>query len=278
MLYPFPIPNAVPLRRVFHMPLRRQQSSSKSWLQRHVNDKYVKQAVQQDLRSRGAFKLLQIQGMERMITPNAIVVDLGSAPGGWSIAARRIMDAGTKPSSALPEKDEAGAARTEPKVDAGGGHHSGTIVAVDILPMEAITGVTFLQGDFTSADVQDKIRAVVNQAATSTCRSSSGNRRPLVLLSDMLHNTTGQGDLDHLRSMDLLRSVLDFVPALLSAAPSSGTSRPVTLLAKYYRGRDEKEVVDEFRDVFAVVKLIKPEASRKGSREMYVYSSQYRGK
>lgn len=206
-------------------------SNSKTWLARHVADKFVKAAAQQDLRSRSAFKLLQINDKYKLLKANAVVVDLGSSPGGWSVAASRVLSA-----------------------------EKGRILAVDLLPMEQVPGVQFIQGDFTSPAVQDKITAFV-----------SANQRPVVLLSDMLHNTTGHGDLDHLRSMDLLHSVLDFVPVLVSAAGLSS----ITVLAKYYQGRDEKELLDEFRGRFSIVKAIKPEASRKESREMYLYSSQW---
>lgn len=222
--------------------MTRQLSNSRAWLARHIGDKYVRAAQQQDLRSRSAFKLLQIDDKYKLLKGNAVVVDLGSSPGGWSVAASRVMSEQHK------ETDN------EPR-----------ILAVDLLPMEPVTGVHFVQGDFTATSVQEKIRSFVGKRV--------GARSKVLVLSDMLQNTTGNGDLDHLRSMDLMQTLLDFVPDLVSSASLSS----LTLLAKYYQGRDEKEMQADYRRCFSVVKVVKPEASRKESREMYLYSTQWIG-
>jgi len=211
--------------------LRRGLSSSKQWLSRHVKDKYVRSATEQDLRSRGAFKLLQLNEKHRFLKPSSCVVDLGAAPGGWSVAMTRQ-----------------GLARR--------------VVAVDLLTMDPIDGVEFIQGDFTDPGVQSK---VIDAAAGHID----------VICSDMLANTTGHRETDHFRSMELLEAIFLFARGLSQGLgqgqPTS--SKRATVLAKYYRGADEAAFISELREEGYVVRTLKPDASRKESREMFLLAS-----
>jgi len=203
--------------------LRRSlSSSSKQWLSRHVKDKYVISAADQGLRSRSSFKLLQLNEKHRFLKPSSCVVDLGAAPGGWSVAMTRQ-----------------GLARR--------------VVAVDLLAMDPIDDrVKFIQGDFTDPDVQ---RKVIDAAAGHID----------VICSDMLANTTGHRETDHFRSMELLEAIFfDF---------ARGLSKRATVLAKYYRGADEAAFIAELRKEGYEVRTLKPDASRKESREMFLLAS-----
>jgi len=203
-------------------------SSSGAWMRRHVNDKYVKAASEQDLRSRSAFKLIEMNNRYKFINASSRVVDLGSAPGGWSLA--------------LSEKVVRQSA-------------GGRIVAVDLLSMAAIEGVDFIQGDFTETAVQQRVRDLI----------------PLidVVISDALMNTTGHRDTDHLRSVELVESALEFALGSMATSPHSKAVLP-TLLAKYYRGSEEAQLLKRLRMAgYNDVRTIKPDASRKESREIY---------
>lgn len=200
--------------------------TSKSWLNRHVNDHYVQQAKKQDLRARSAFKLQEIQDKHQFIKPNSIIVDLGAAPGGWSVVASKVID-GTK-----------------------GGH----IIALDLLPMEPVPNTTIIQGDFTSELVKDQLRQLL------------GGKKANVVLSDMLHNTTGQHDRDHFKSIDLAMQALDFSKDQLDVKGN--------FLCKYLRGSDENELIEYAKELFQVVKTVKPSSSRSESREVFLLGLQ----
>ena len=173
--------------------------SSKEWLHRHQRDPYVKLAEKGDLRSRSAFKLIELQDRFRFINPTSFVVDLGSSPGGWSLAAAKLLGP------------------------------TGLLVSVDLLAMEpvrvggsggAAVDAHFYQGDFTSSATQEH----VVQTGLSRRRASAD-----VVLSDMLQNTSGRHDLDHFRSMDLCHEALAFCDKLLRPGG--------TFVAKYLRGQ-----------------------------------------
>ena len=205
-------------------------SSSGAWMRRHVNDKYVKAASEQDLRSRSAFKLIEMNNRYKFINASSRVVDLGSAPGGWSLA--------------LSEKVV--------KQSAGG-----RIVAVDLLSMAAIDGVGFIQGDFTEPEVQRRVRDLIPFID--------------VVISDALMNTTGHRDTDHLRSVELVESALEFAIGSMAHSPHPHSKAVLpTLLAKYYRGSEETQLLKRIRMAgYKDVRTIKPDASRKESREIY---------
>jgi 23S rRNA (uridine2552-2'-O)-methyltransferase len=223
MMYSSALPRAS--RRFKHLNFLHiiyQESSSKAWMKRHVNDAYVKQAADQSLRSRAYFKLIEIQDRYKFINKHSSIIDLGASPGGWSLAASGLVD----PTSA-----------------------SAGILAVDLLPMDPIPKVKFIQGDFTCDDIQNQI--------ISEC---SG--KPTVILSDMLGNSTGQHQVDHYRSIELAMKAYDFSERILSGKGS--------FLCKYLRGSDEKLFVDKVRSRFAKVDIVKPKASRSESSEVYL--------
>lgn len=199
-------------------------SKSKAWMNRHVNDLFVKNSKKEGLRSRSAYKLIEVQKKHRFIKPHSIVVDLGAAPGGWSVSASKYISR------------EAG----------------GRVVGVDLLKYASVENCEHIQGDFTDERTLRKLKAALDGRAVD------------VILSDMLHNTTGHRQTDHFRSLDLCYSALDFAESTLGKGGS--------IFIKFLRGQDDQELVSavqelEFRDG---VRLIKPAASRKESAECYL--------
>mgnify|MGYP003306840961 FL=1 len=200
--------------------------SSKKWLEERARDKYVKKSKQAGFRSRASFKLLEIQEKDRFIKPGMTVVDLGSAPGGWSQAAKILV--GDK----------------------------GSVLATDILPMAPISGVKFIQGDFTEDAVfEDLIEKV------------GGDSVDLVI-SDMAPNITGIRAIDQPGSMHLAELALDFARSILREG--------AYFLVKVFEG----EGIGEFKQIlaseFEKVKVRKPKASRSRSREVYLLAEKYR--
>ena len=200
--------------------------SSKKWLEERARDKYVKKSKQAGFRSRASFKLLEIQEKDRFIQPGMIVVDLGSAPGGWSQAAKILV--GDK----------------------------GSVLATDILPMAPISGVKFIQGDFTEDAVfEDLIERV-------------GGEYVDLVISDMAPNITGIRAIDQPGSMHLAELALDFARSILREG--------AYFLVKVFEG----EGIGEFKQVlaseFEKVKVRKPKASRSRSREIYLLAEKYR--
>ena len=200
--------------------------SSKKWLEERARDKYVKKSKQAGFRSRASFKLLEIQEKDRFIKPGMIVVDLGSAPGGWSQAAKILV--GDK----------------------------GSVLATDILPMAPISGVKFIQGDFTEDAVfEDLIERVGGESVD-------------LVISDMAPNITGIRAIDQPGSMHLAELALDFARSILREG--------AYFLVKVFEG----EGIGEFKQVlgseFEKVKVRKPKASRSRSREVYFLAEKYR--
>lgn len=182
--------------------------SSKAWMQRHKSDQYVKQAVDKDLRSRSAFKLIELQEKYKIIRPDSFVIDLGSSPGGWSVATagflrfpkvvkRVVSELDSQPQAATDDKSaiiSTGVA-TAPST-------YGLLCSVDLLVMDSVQGDShFIQGDFRTAEVQDKMRLLGN---------SRGRKQADCVLSDMLQNVSGQHDVDHFRSIELCQTALEF--------------------------------------------------------------------
>lgn len=203
---------------------------SSSWMRRHVNDPYVKKSQQEGLRARSAFKLLEIQQKYKFIRPSSKVLDVGAAPGGWSVVVSQIF---SKQASSNAEKVK------------------GRLVCVDLLPIEPIPDAVIIQGDFDSLSTQKTIEQALGEGEKFD-----------VILSDMLHNATGQRELDHFKSLDLCQSVLSFSHRFLAPGGS--------LLCKYYQGQDEKEWLGQLREYFGEVKNVKPKSSRSESKEVYV--------
>ena len=212
---------------------------SKGWLDRHVNDAFVKQAKEQDLRSRAYFKLDEVQAKHKIIRPGAFIVDLGCAPGGWSLAAARILfsnrNAGSSSSSSSGH---------------GTNSNKGLIIGIDLLDMQPIDNVTFIRGDFLKPEVQANIIRL------------SGGRKADLILSDMLQNTSGHHATDHFRSIDLCLTALDFSTGTLDTNGS--------MLCKYLQGSEERDMVRQFAEVFGDVRVVKPRASRRESSEAFL--------
>jgi 23S rRNA (uridine2552-2'-O)-methyltransferase len=199
--------------------------SSKLWLERQLNDPYVARAKREGFRSRAAYKLIEIDDKARLLKKGARVIDLGAAPGGWSqVAARRV-----------------GA--------------QGQVVAIDVLPMDAVAGVDFAQLDFLSADAPKKLQALLGGPAD-------------VVLSDMAANATGHAKTDHLKIMGLVEAAADFAREVL--APGG------TFLAKVLQGGTEAALLTALKRDFKSVKHVKPAASRSDSAELYLLATGYR--
>lgn len=204
--------------------------SSTNWLRRQLNDPYVAAARAAGWRSRAAFKLLQMDEKLHFLKPGQRVIDLGAAPGGWSQVAQQAVN------------------RT------GGG--KGQVVALDLLEMEPLPGVTFLQGDFYDDAVLDAVRQQLGGPAD-------------IVLSDMAPNTIGVKQADHLRIMALAEGAFDFAAGIL--APGG------VFVAKVFQGGAQGELLTALKKGFTSVHHIKPPASRSDSSEMYVVGLGWRG-
>ena len=206
---------------------------NKAWLADHVQDPYVKRAQQEGYRSRAAYKLEQIDEALGLVRPGQVVVDLGSAPGAWSQYLRRRF---------APKTAGAGGA-------APGALH-GTIVALDLLPMEPIEGVTFLQGDFRE------------DAVTAELEAALGGRPVDLVVSDMAPNLSGIESADSARIAHLVELALDFA---LRHLRDDGA-----LVCKVFHGSGYSQLVEAFKRTFREVKAIKPKASRDRSAETFL--------
>jgi len=190
--------------------------SSKQWLRRHVTDPYVRKAREQGYRSRAAYKLLELDQRERLFRPGAIVVDLGAAPGSWSQVA---------------------AAKVRP---------GGKVIAVDLLDIAPISGVTVLKGDFRQARLLEAL------AGSSVD----------VVLSDLAPNLSGIPNVDQARLAELTHAALDFCQKALKKGG--------LFVVKAFHGEAYDEVVQRMKHEFGNVKVVKPAASRGESRETYL--------
>ena len=201
---------------------------NKAWLNDHVNDTYVKLAQKEGFRARAAYKLKEIDEQFGLVRSGATVVDLGCAPGAWSQYVRRRLS---------PEGAAAGAL-------------NGTIIGLDILPMEPIEGVTYLQGDFREAEVLAQLEDALQG-------------RPVdVVVSDMAPNLSGIASTDAARITHLVELAVDFASAHL---------RPEgALVVKLFHGAGYSELVQLFRETFRLVKPVKPKASRDKSSETFL--------
>ncbi|HEY6355810.1 MAG TPA: RlmE family RNA methyltransferase [Burkholderiaceae bacterium] len=213
--------------------MSKSKKVDRAWLNDHVNDPYVKLARQEGYRARAAYKLKEIDEALRLLRPGQVVVDLGSTPGAWSQYVRR---------------------RFAPKVAGGGGaavgELDGTIVALDMLPMEPIEGVQFIEGDF-----RDEL--------TAAALTTSLQGRPVdVVLSDMAPNLSGVAVTDAARMADLVELAIHFAGQHLK---SDGA-----LVAKVFHGSGYSQLVERFKQSFRVVKAIKPKASRDKSAETFL--------
>ncbi len=204
-----------------------RSKSSNDWMDEHFNDHYVMKAKEEGYRSRACYKLMELDDKDKLIKPGMTVVDLGSAPGGWSqVAAKRVGD-------------------------------HGLVVASDILPMDGIAGVTFLQGDFTEEAVFDELMKVI------------GNRPVDLVISDMAPNMSGMSAVDQPSAMYLVELALDMARQVLKPGGNYA--------AKVFQGEGFDEYLKDMRSSFQKVVTRKPESSRARSREVYLVAKGYKG-
>ena len=197
-----------------------RSKSSKAWLNEHVNDHYVHQAQKDGYRARAAYKLLEINEKDKLIKPGTVLADLGSAPGSWSQVAAQLACG------------------------------SGRVFALDILPMDEIAGVSFIQGDFREEGVLAEFETLLGQRALD------------LVICDMAPNMSGNAVTDQARSFYLCELALDFAAAHLKSGGS--------FLVKVFQGAGYQEYMAAMREVFGVVQTRKPEASRNRSSEVYL--------
>ncbi|VVP54120.1 23S rRNA (uridine(2552)-2'-O)-methyltransferase RlmE [Pseudomonas fluorescens] len=204
-----------------------RSKTSLGWLKRHVNDPYVKQAQKDGYRSRASYKLLEVQEKYKLIRPGMSVVDLGAAPGGWSQVTSRLI----------------------------GGQ--GRLIASDILEMDSIPDVTFIQGDFTEAEVLARILEAV------------GNSQVDLVISDMAPNMSGTPEVDMPKAMFLCELALDLAERILKPGGN--------FVIKIFQGEGFDVYLKDARRKFDKIQMIKPDSSRGSSREQYMLAWGYRG-
>ena len=208
---------------------RKRTLSSQKWLERQLNDPYVARAKREGYRSRAAFKLLEIDDKYHLLKPGQRVVDLGAAPGGWSqIAAARVGSLNGK----------------------------GRVVGIDLLEIEPMPGVEFIQLDFLDESAPQRLIDLLGGPAD-------------LVMSDMAANTTGHKKTDHLRIIGLAEAAIHFAREIL--APGGG------FVAKVFQGGTENQLLADLKRDFAVVRHVKPAASRADSSELYVLATGFRG-
>jgi 23S rRNA (uridine2552-2'-O)-methyltransferase len=200
--------------------MAKRTKTSKAWMHEHVSDPFVKAAKREGYRSRAAFKLLEIDQRDALFKPGATVVDLGAAPGGWSQIARQRLG------------------------------RTGRVLAVDLLPMEPIAGVDFLQADFCADLGLQRVLALLGSAQVD------------IVISDMAPNISGIGLSDQARIMELAESALDFATTRLQPEGA--------FLVKVFQGEGFEDYVKALRQRFRQVVTRKPEASRDRSNEVYL--------
>ena len=203
-----------------------RSKSSGAWLREHFDDHYVKEAKRLGLRSRAAFKLMEIQEKDRLIKPGMVVVDLGAAPGGWSQFAMEMVG------------------------------DRGRVIASDILPMDSLAGVEFVEGDFTEEIVFNELMDLV------------GDNKADLVISDMAPNMSGMQAVDQPRSMYLAELALDMAKQVLKPGGS--------IVFKVFQGEGFDELLREMRPAFVQTVTRKPASSRSRSREVYLVAKSYK--
>ncbi|HSF48411.1 MAG TPA: RlmE family RNA methyltransferase [Burkholderiales bacterium] len=203
-----------------------RSKSSRAWMRSHVGDPYVRRARREGYRSRAAYKLLEIDARDRLFKPGMTVIDLGAAPGGWSQVA---------------------AAKVEPH---------GKVIAIDLIEMEPISGVTFIQGDFEQPEAQ------------ATLRKALGGQAAGIVICDLAPNLSGIAATDQARSMRLAEQALLFCDGGLKPGGS--------LLVKTFHGAGLREFTEAMRRSFLTVMTRKPSASRSRSSEIYLLGKGFR--
>jgi 23S rRNA (uridine2552-2'-O)-methyltransferase len=204
-----------------------RSKTSKKWLDEHVNDPYVKKAQVDGYRSRASYKLIEINEKDNLYRPGNSVLDLGSAPGGWSQVLAKVIG------------------------------NKGRVVASDILPMDSIVGVSFIQGDFTEEAVYEQIVAELDDSKVDT------------VVSDMAPNISGVNATDQYTSIYLVELALDMARNVLKPGGN--------FCAKVFQGVGYEEYVKDVRSSFTKVIVRKPAASRPRSREVYIVAKGFKG-
>jgi 23S rRNA (uridine2552-2'-O)-methyltransferase len=206
--------------------MAKTSGSSKQWLKEHFDDVWVRRAREDGYRSRASYKLLEIQQKDNLLRPGMVVVDLGSAPGGWSQVAAKLV---------LPK---------------------GLVLASDILEMESVDGVTFVQGDFTESACFEQILGLLEGKGVD------------LVISDMAPNMSGMNDIDQPRAMYLVELAVDFASQTLKPGGA--------LLMKVFQGEGFTELLHLLKRNFSAVVNRKPEASRSRSREVYILAKGFK--
>ncbi|TPD54119.1 MAG: 23S rRNA (uridine(2552)-2'-O)-methyltransferase RlmE [Thalassolituus maritimus] len=203
-----------------------RSKSSADWLKEHVDDIWVQKAQQDGYRTRASYKLIELDDKDKLIRPGSVVVDLGSAPGGWSqVVAKRVGE-------------------------------KGLVIASDILEMDAIADVIFIQGDFTTEEVYDQLVDVIDG-------------RPVdLVISDMAPNMSGMSSIDQPGAMYLVELALDMARQVLKPNGS--------FVAKVFQGEGFDAYLADMKQSFAKVMIRKPKASRARSREVYIVAKGFR--
>ncbi len=209
-----------------------KSKSSKSWLKEHFDDEYVRRSQQDGYRSRAIYKLIEIDKKDRLVKPGMTIIDLGAAPGGWSEYCVKKLG------------------------------KNGTMVALDILPMEPIDGVTIIQGDFREDAVFDELMSVMNDAGKDQQKAD-------LVISDMAPNISGMGSVDMPRAYYLCDLALDLARQVLK--PGGG------MLVKLFQGEGFEAYNKELKSSFSKVIMRKPKASRARSREIYALATGFQG-
>jgi len=208
------------------MTNKKQSASSQRWLKEHFDDKYVQEAQKKGWRSRAVFKLDEVQNRDKLLRPGMTVVDLGAAPGSWSqYLAEKVGD-------------------------------KGQVVACDILPMDSLAGVDFLQGDFREEAVLNALLKRID------------GKNVDVVLSDMAPNMSGNNSVDQAGSMYLVELALDMCNQVLK--------KNGAFIVKVFQGEGFDQYLAEIRNMFKVVKIRKPDSSRDRSREVYIVATGYK--
>lgn len=204
-----------------------RSKSSQRWLKEHFDDPYVKQAQKDGYRSRASYKLLDIQEKDRILRNGMTVIDLGAAPGGWSQVVSRVIG------------------------------EKGKLIASDILPMDSIADVTFIQGDFTEDTVFEELLSVVGNAPVD------------LVISDMAPNMSGMRSVDQVKAMLLCELAFDFATRVLKPGGD--------FLIKIFQGEGFDSYLQSIRLAFDKVQMRKPSSSRDRSREQYLLARGFKG-
>lgn len=220
---PSPTKKSPPAKTPLAKKQAKKHQSSKQWMREHVNDPFVQMAQKEGYRSRAAYKLLEIDAKDHLLEPGTVVVDLGATPGGWSqVAATKVG-------------------------------RSGTVIALDLLPLDALKGVDFIQGDFREAEVLKQLESVLRGKPVG------------LVISDMAPNISGVASADQARAMHLAELAMEF--ALEHLSPDGN------FLVKVFQGTGFEDFHKLMRSRFTRVVTRKPKASRDRSSEVYLLAS-----